>query len=130
PPLRTELFDFDLPAELIAQHPAQPRDAARLLVVRPAGLEDRRMLDLPDLLDPGDLLVFNDTRVLPSRLVGRRGDGTVEVTLHQREGEGRWRAFAKPARRCRPGDRLVFAPDFAAEVLRKGEAGEVTLAFA
>jgi S-adenosylmethionine:tRNA ribosyltransferase-isomerase len=127
--VRTDLFDFHLPPELIAQHPAQPRDAARLLVVRPAGLADRRVLDLPDLLAPGDLLVLNDTRVLPSRLVGKRGESTVEVTLHAREGGGRWRAFARPARRCRPGDRLVFAPDFAAEVVGKGD-GEISLAFA
>jgi S-adenosylmethionine:tRNA ribosyltransferase-isomerase len=128
--VRTELFDFHLPPELIAQHPAQPRDAARLLVVDRDGLHDRRVRDLPDLLEPGDLLVLNDTRVLPSRLVGRRGESTVEVTLHQREGGSRWRAFARPARRCRPGDRLVFAPGFAAEVLAKGEGGEISLAFA
>ena len=82
--MRTELFDFHLPPELIAQRPARPRDAARLLVVDPAGLQDRRVLDLPDLLEPADLLVLNDTRVLPSRLVGRRGESTVEVTLHAR----------------------------------------------
>jgi S-adenosylmethionine:tRNA ribosyltransferase-isomerase len=128
--VRTELFDFHLPPELIAQHPAQPRDAARLLVVDRDGLHDRRVRDLPDLLEPGDLLVLNDTRVLPSRLVGRRGESTVEVTLHQREGGSRWRAFARPARRCRPGDRLVFAPGFAAEVLARGEGGEISLAFA
>jgi S-adenosylmethionine:tRNA ribosyltransferase-isomerase len=128
--MRTELFDFHLPPELIAQHPAQPRDAARLLVVRPQALEDRRVLDLPDLLEPGDLLVLNDTRVLPSRLVGKRGESTVEVTLHARESGGRWRAFARPARRCRPGDRLAFAPGFAAEVMSRGEGGEISLAFA
>jgi S-adenosylmethionine:tRNA ribosyltransferase-isomerase len=88
------------------------------------------VLDLPDLLGPADLLVFNDTRVLPTRLVGRRGESVVEVTLHAHEEGGCWRAFAKPGRRCRPGDRLVFAPDFAADVLTKGEGGEVTLQFA
>ena len=88
------------------------------------------MFDLPDLLEPTDLLVFNDTRVLPSRLVGRRGDSTIEVTLHAREEACRWRAFARPARRCRPGDRLVFAPDFAADVEARGEGGEITLRFA
>jgi S-adenosylmethionine:tRNA ribosyltransferase-isomerase len=128
--VRTELFDFHLPAELIAQRPARPRDSARLLVVDQAGLQDRRVLDLPDLLGPADLLVFNDTRVLPTRLVGRRGESVVEVTLHAHEEGGCWRAFAKPGRRCRPGDRLVFAPDFAADVLTKGEGGEVTLQFA
>jgi S-adenosylmethionine:tRNA ribosyltransferase-isomerase len=128
--VRTDLFDFHLPAELIAQHPARPRDSARLLVVDQADLRDRLIRELPDLLGPADLLVFNDTRVLPSRLVGRRGEGAIEVTLHAHEERGRWRAFARPARRCRPGDRLVFAPDFAAEVQAKGEGGEVTLQFA
>lgn len=128
--MRTELFDFHLPAELIAQHPARPRDSARLLVVDRAGLQDRRVLELPDLLEAGDLLVLNDTRVLPSRLVGRRGESVIEVTLHAHEEGGRWRAFARPARRCRPGDRLLFAPDFTADVLAKGEGGEITLQFA
>jgi S-adenosylmethionine:tRNA ribosyltransferase-isomerase len=128
--MRTELFDFHLPPELIAQQPVRPRDSARLLVVDQAGLQDRRVHDLPGLLEPGDLMVLNDTRVLPTRLVGRRGASTVEVTLHAREQRGRWRAFARPARKCRPGDRVVFAPDFAAEVLARGEGGEVTLRFA
>jgi S-adenosylmethionine:tRNA ribosyltransferase-isomerase len=128
--VRTDLFDFHLPPELIAQHPARPRDSARLLVVAEAGLQDRHVRDLPGLLVPGDLLVLNDTRVLPTRLVGRRGESAVQVTLHANEGGGRWRAFARPARRCRPGDRLAFAPDFAAEVLAKGEGGEITLQFA
>ncbi len=130
--MRTELFDFDLPAELIAQHPVAPRDAARLLVVAARGLADRQVRDLPALLAPGDLLVLNDTRVIPARLLGRRGAATVEVTLHQPQpgGGARWLAFAKPARRLKPGDRLDFAPDLAAEVVARGEGGEVTLAFA
>ncbi len=128
--MRTELFDFHLPSELIAQRPARPRDSAGLLVVEQAGLQDLRVRDLPTALEPGDLLLFNDTRVLPSRLVGKRGESTIEVTLHQREQEGRWRAFARPARKCHPGDRIRFAPDFAADVLAKGEGGEITLDFA
>jgi S-adenosylmethionine:tRNA ribosyltransferase-isomerase len=128
--VRTELFDFHLPPELIAQQPARPRDSARLLVVDETGLQDRRVHELPDLLEPADLLVLNDTRVLPSRLVGRRGESTIEVTLHARQEGRRWRAFARPARKCRPGDHLVFAPDFAGEVVAKGEGGEVTLRFA
>jgi S-adenosylmethionine:tRNA ribosyltransferase-isomerase len=127
--MRTELFDFDLPPELIAQHPIRPRDAARLLVVHRGGYEDRRVLDLPELLRPGDLLVLNDTRVLPVRLYGRRDEAGVEVTLFRLEGPTRWRAFARPARKCRPGDVLKFAPDLAAEVVATGEAGEVTLDF-
>jgi S-adenosylmethionine:tRNA ribosyltransferase-isomerase len=140
--MRVDLFDFDLPRELIAQRPARPRDAARLLVVGGDGLADRRMLDLPDLLLPGDLLVLNDTRVIPTRLVGRRGDATVEVTLHwlgaltagARPSEGSdgrpmVAGFARPARRLRPGDRIVFAPDLEAEVLAKGERGEIFFDF-
>jgi len=149
--MRVDLFDFDLPADLIAQHPARPRDAARLLVVAADALEDRGVGDLPELLGPGDLLVLNDTRVIPARLFGRRGEARVEVTLHQPVGAGAaalgktdaaapgvvrpgratlWRAFARPARRCRVGDRLTFGPDFGAEVLAKGEGGEITLGFA
>ncbi len=141
--MRTELFDFDLPPALIAQHPAAPRDAARLLVAGEPALEDRRMRDLPDLLEPGDLLVLNDTRVIPARLVGRRGAATVEVTLHQPEtsaagrepgqvepaGAACWRALARPAKRLRVGDRVEFSTGLAAEVLAKGEGGEVTLGF-
>jgi S-adenosylmethionine:tRNA ribosyltransferase-isomerase len=131
--MRTELFDFDLPAELIAQRPAAPRDAARLLVVGAERQEDRRIAELPELLAPGDLLVFNDTRVIPARLEGRRGAARVEITLHQSEsragGGACWRAFARPARRLRPGDRISFGPELAAEVVARGEGGEVTLAF-
>ena len=145
--MRVDLFDFDLPRELIAQHPVRPRDAARLLVVRGESLEDRCMRALPALLRSGDLLVFNDTRVIPARLLGRRGTAKIEVTLHQRApgtriagafagadaaaaGTGAlWRAFARPARRCRPGDRLCFGADLEAEVVAKGEGGEITLGF-
>jgi S-adenosylmethionine:tRNA ribosyltransferase-isomerase len=90
----------------------------------------RRIGDLPALLRPGDLLVCNDTKVVPSRLYGRRGDAHVEVTLYHDEGGGAWRAFAKGARRLRPGDRLVFAEDFAAAVAEKHPAGDLTLRFA
>ena len=138
--MRTELFDFDLPAELIAQHPVEPRDAARLLVVAERGLEDRRVSDLPALLRPGDLLVLNDTRVIPARLTGKRGAARIEVTLHQPAGSdgtdksapadaALWRAFARPGRRLRIGDRLRFDPELAAEVLAKGAGGEVVLRF-
>ncbi len=126
--MRTDTFDFDLPRELIAQHPIAPRDAARLLVVGDA-LGDGRMGDLPGLLRPGDLLVVNDTKVLPTRLSGRRGAAKVEVTLHKAEGPGLWRAFAKPARRLKPGDGIDFAPGFGAEVRAKGDGGEVVLDF-
>jgi len=127
--VKVDLFDYALPPERIAAHPIEPRDAARLLMVGADGLADRRFTDLPGLLRPGDLLVFNDTRVIPARLRGRRGEAGVEVTLHRDEGGGVWRAFARPARKLRPGDRVDFAPGFAAEVVDKGERGEVRLRF-
>ncbi len=126
--MRTDDFDVDLPRELIAQHPVRPRDAARLLEVGDT-LADRAFRDLPQLLKPGDILVFNDTRVIPTRLAGRRGAAAVEVTLHKAEGPGRWRAFARPAKRLKPGDRIDFAEGFSADVADKAEGGEVTLTF-
>jgi S-adenosylmethionine:tRNA ribosyltransferase-isomerase len=122
-------FDFDLPRELIAAQPIEPRDASRLLVVRGAAPEDHRIAELPRLLRPGDLLVFNDTRVIPARLVGRRGAATLEVTLHRALDERRWLAFVKNAKRLGPGDRVDFAADFAAEVVAKHPAGDVELRF-
>src|SRR5579863_5071273 len=123
-------FDFALPRELIADRPAEPREAARLLVLPAAGgLADRHIADLPELVRPGDLLVFNDTKVIPARLIGRRGLATVEVTLAHDRGGGAWSAYAKGARRLRPGDRLDFAADFSAEVVDKSPEGAVTLRF-
>ena len=130
-PMRLADFDFPLPRTLIADRPAEPREAARLLHVPPTGgFADHRIADLPDLLWPGDLVVCNDTKVIPARLVGKRGAATVEVTLHHDEGGGAWRAFAKGARRLHPGDRLDFAADFAATVVAKHPEGDVTLRFA
>jgi S-adenosylmethionine:tRNA ribosyltransferase-isomerase len=121
-------FDFALPRELIAERPSEPRDAARLLVVGET-LADRHIRDLPSLLRAGDVLVANDTRVIPARLLGRRGAATIEVTLHRDLKGGMWRAFAKGARRLKPGDRLDFAADFAAEVMEKAPEGDVVLRF-
>jgi len=124
-------FDFDLPDRLIAQHPVDPRDSARLLHV-PAGdapFADLGVRDLPMLLQPGDVLVVNDTRVIPARLTGRRGDAKVEVTLHKRLGPSRWAAFARPARRLRPGDEVRFADDFAATVESR-DGAQAVLRFA
>ncbi|MBV9521449.1 MAG: S-adenosylmethionine:tRNA ribosyltransferase-isomerase, partial [Alphaproteobacteria bacterium] len=128
--MQVAAFDFDLPRALIAQAPAEPRDAARLLVVAPSTLEDRAIRDLPALLRRGDVLVFNDTRVIPARLVGMRGEARVEMTLHRRLGPSCWRAFVKGARRLKQGDRVDFAadPPFAATIAAKGE-GDVTVAF-
>ncbi len=128
--MRLDDFDYELPRELIADRPAEPRDAARLLVIPSEGdIRDRRIGDLPGLLRAGDLLVFNDTKVIPARLVGRRGDATVEITLARDLGGGVWRAYAKGARRLRPGDRIEFADDLAAEVAQKTPEGEVILRF-
>jgi S-adenosylmethionine:tRNA ribosyltransferase-isomerase len=122
-------FDFPLPADRIAQRPARPRDAARLLVVGD-DLGDRVVRDLPELLRPGDLLVVNDTKVLPTRLFGRRGEVAIEATLIEAQSNGRWRALAKPGRRLRPGDRIVFGDGFAATVAAKEADGAVILDFA
>ena len=136
-------FDFDLPPERIALRPADPRDAARLLVVGPGeGLEDCVFGDLPDLLRPGDALVLNDTRVIPARLFGQRARGetavAVEATLHKRVAPDRWSAFMRPGKRLAVGDRVVFGfPEdractlagLAATVAAKQEGGEVILTF-
>ena len=126
--MRLSDFDFELPAGSIAQHPVAPRDAARLLVIG-KGVADRTVRDLPQLLAPGDLLVVNDTRVLPVRLAGRRGELAISVTLHDDCGDGQWAAFIKPGRRVRVGDRIVFANDFAAEVVEKRPQGDAVLRF-
>ena len=121
-------FDFHLPTELIAQRPAAPRDSARLLQVG-RELSDRSVKDLPELLAPGDLLVFNDTRVIPARLVGRKNGGKIEITLHKRAEPNSWFAFAKPAKKLQPGNRIDFDEDFTADVAEKGDGGEVRLTF-
>lgn len=123
------LFDFDLPRELIAERPVSPRDAARLLHVGRQGMADGGVRDLPRYLRPGDVVISNDTRVIPARLFGRKGEGGVELTLHERVGLDSWKAFARPAKKLRPGDTIRFADDFAATVAEKGEAGEVTVRF-
>ncbi|MDO8605862.1 MAG: tRNA preQ1(34) S-adenosylmethionine ribosyltransferase-isomerase QueA [Phaeospirillum sp.] len=127
--MRVDDFDFDLPRDLIAERPAAPRGSGRMLHVAEVGMADLTVADLTGLLRPGDVMVFNDTRVIPARLVGKRGLAGVEVTLHQRTAPDSWKVFARPAKKLRPGDRVDFAPDFGAEVMEKGEAGEVTLRF-
>lgn len=110
-PIPIDWFDYDLPSDLIAQHPIEPRDAARLLVVDRASdsLSDRTFRDLPDLLNPGDLIVVNDTRVLPARLFARRPTGgQVELLLLHRNADGAWQALGRPARRMRAGERLAL----------------------
>lgn len=126
--MKVDLFDFDLPRALIADRPAEPRDSARLLRVGTT-LGDSRVHDLPELLQPGDLMVFNDTRVIPGRLSGKRGAARVEITLYERAGEDRWHAFVKGAKKLKVGQSVVFAPDFQAEVLARGDGGAVEFLF-
>ena len=127
--MRVDLFDFDLPPDRIALRPARPRDSARLLAVLGAEISDHRVLDLPQLLEPGDLLVFNDTKVIPARLEGRRGDASIGATLHKREGPREWRAFLRNARRARVGDTIDFGEGVAATVTDKSDDGSALLYF-
>ncbi|MCQ0986693.1 tRNA preQ1(34) S-adenosylmethionine ribosyltransferase-isomerase QueA [Jiella marina] len=146
--MRVELFDFELPEERIALRPAVPRESARLLHVGAGGaLGDFTIADLPQLLEPGDVLVFNDTKVIPARLSGTRrregvttGEGIarIEATLHMRIAPDGWKAFVRPAKRVKVGDRIVFGVGSSnacllgtlpAVVEEKGEAGEATLRF-
>lgn len=127
---RTDDFAFDLPPERIAQTATEPRDAARLLHVAGKTLRDHHVRDLPDLLRAGDVLVVNDTRVIPARLYGLRGAVKVEVLLHKKTAPSTWRAFARPGKRLHPGDVIHFADDLSATVEAKHEAGDITVRFA
>ena len=127
--MRVDLFDFDLPSERIALRPARPRDSARLLLVRGCDISDHRVVELPDLLQPGDVLVFNDTKVIPAQLEGRRGEARIGATLHKREGPREWQAFLRNARRARIGDAIDFGAGVSASVIEKGEDGSALLHF-
>ncbi len=123
------LFDFELPQDRIALRPARPRDSARLLLVEGERISDRTVLDLPRLLRRGDVLVFNDTRVIPAQLEGRRGEARIGATLHKREGLRGWWAFVRNARRLKSGDRIDFEAGVAASAVEKAEDGSVLLHF-
>lgn len=136
--MKVELFDFDLPIDRIALRPVRPRDAARMLVVRgsDASFEDRPfedcgVRDLPDLLNPGDVLVFNDTRVIPAQLEGRRADGEAKIgaTLHKRIDLRRWQAFIRNAKRVKVGDQLMFGGGVTALAESRHDDGSITLMF-
>jgi S-adenosylmethionine:tRNA ribosyltransferase-isomerase len=128
--VRVALFDFDLPTDRIALRPAAPRDAARLLRVRgDRSLSDHAVSELPRLLCAGDMLVFNDTRVIPAQLEGRRGEARIGTTLHKREGPRTWRAFLRNAKRVREGDRVEFAAGVAAVASDKARDGTMRLDF-
>jgi S-adenosylmethionine:tRNA ribosyltransferase-isomerase len=128
--MRVDLFDFDLPPERIALRPAVPRDAARMLCVTGDGaLADRHVGDLPKLLRKGDCLIFNDTRVIPAQLEGRRGDASIGATLHKRIDLRRWQAFIRNAKRLRVGERIDFGHEVWAVAEARHEDGSFTLAF-
>ncbi len=128
--MKVDLFDFVLPPERIALRPAVPRDAARLLVLDGDARRDLIVRDLPSQLRSGDCLVFNDTRVIPAQLEGRRGDATIGATLHKREGPRRWRAFIRNAKRLRDGDRIDFGNDVSAAASDRADDGSFLLDFA
>jgi S-adenosylmethionine:tRNA ribosyltransferase-isomerase len=127
--MRVDLFDFELPPERIALRPVRPRDSARLLLVKGDRIADHAVLDLPALLQPGDVLVFNDTKVIPAQLEGRRGEASIGATLHKREGAREWRAFLRNARRARLGDAIDFGAGVTASVVDKQADGSAMLHF-
>ena len=127
--MRVDLFDFDLPTDRIALRPVRPRDSARLLLVQGAEVADRQFLDLPILLEPGDVLVFNDTKVIPAQLEGRRGEASIGATLHKREGPREWQAFLRNAKRARVGDTIDFGASVHASVVEKSDDGSALIHF-
>jgi S-adenosylmethionine:tRNA ribosyltransferase-isomerase len=120
-------FDFDLPRNLIATSPANPRDSARLLQISD-NFQDRTISNLPELLTSGDILVFNDTKVIPAQLSAHRGDAKIDLTLHKNISDGIWKAFVRPAKKLKKEDVIKISESFSATVLDKDE-GEVTLQF-
>jgi S-adenosylmethionine:tRNA ribosyltransferase-isomerase len=128
--MRVDLFDFDLPQERIALRPVAPRDAARMLVLADGETRDAHVRDLPALLAPGDMLVFNDTRVIPAQLEGMRGEARIGATLHKREGPRAWRAFVRNAKRVREGDVIDFGHGVTATAGERGLDGSLLLTFA
>ncbi len=127
--MRVDLFDFDLPSERIALRPARPRDSARLLRVHGSNISDHQIADLPELLRAGDVLVFNDTKVIPAQLEGRRGEANIGATLHKRQGPREWQAFLRNAKRARIGDTIDFGGGVNASVVEKAEDGSALLHF-
>ncbi len=129
--MRVDLFDFELPPERIALRPVSPRDAARMLAVPGKGeFLDLGVGDLPQMLRAGDVLVFNDTKVIPAQLEGKRGDARIGATLHKRLDLRRWKAFIRNAKRLRPGDRIEFPAEVVATAEQRHDDGSWTLVFA
>ena len=128
--MKVDQFDFDLPTDRIALRPARPRDSARMLVVERGRLSDHHVADLADLLRPGDVLVFNDTRVIPAQLEGTRGAAKVGVTLHKRAGLRSWWAFVRNAKRVRDGDVVEFGHGVSAIAVERDDSGTIRFDFA
>lgn len=126
--MRVELFDFHLPPERIAYAPANPRESAKLLHIG-TSLSDRTIGDLPSLVAPGDMLVFNNSKVIPARLFTKVGEKQIEVLLHRKRGDGTWSVFAKPAKKLKEGMTLSFGDGFNAAVKGRTEDGQVIIAF-
>ena len=122
-------FDYFLPADLIAQSPLNPRDKARLLHISNNGLNEHLICHLPSILRKGDLLIANDTKVIPAQLHGKINDKNIGFTLHKQKSVNRWLAFAKPAKRCTIGSTAVFGDGFEARVVERYVAGEIELEF-
>lgn len=127
--MKVDQFDFELPKELIALRPATSRDGARLLVVGGDHLKHKMVNDLPDFVNAGDLMIFNDTRVIPARLFGKRRDAKIEITLHMNMKDGIWKAFARPAKKLKQDDVINFGSGLDVNVIEKGDAGEITVQF-
>jgi S-adenosylmethionine:tRNA ribosyltransferase-isomerase len=128
--MRVDLFDFELPQDRIALRPAVPRDAARMLLLDQGATHDQHVYDLPSVLQLGDCLVFNDTRVIPAQLEGKRGDARIGATLHKREGPRAWRAFIRNGKRLREGDAIDFGDSVSAIASARGDDGSFLLSFA
>ena len=129
PPMDISLFDYELNSNLIAQKPCVPRDNSRLLNCTKEVAEDLQFNDLPSILNPGDVLVINNTKVIPSRLFGKRDQVNIEVTLHMKTNNNSWKAFLKPGRKCKINDIITFQNDLKARVIEKYIEGDVLLHF-
>jgi S-adenosylmethionine:tRNA ribosyltransferase-isomerase len=127
--MKLDDFDYHLPAAAIAHKPHMPRHQAKLLDMRHEQMQDKHVIDLPSYINSNDLIIVNNTKVIPARLKGKRGEAGISVTLHQQIASNEWRAFAKPAKKLRLDDVIVFAPDFEATVSAIGNDGERVLAF-
>ena len=127
--MKVDIFNFDLPEDRIANEPANPRDSAKLLHITAKANENKTIRDLPNLLKNGDVLVFNNTKVIPARIYGKRGDANIESTLLKQIDLSTWKCLIKNARRLKINDEVIFSDDFKASVIQKDEDGPVTLKF-